>query len=241
MVTAVVSSLAGVVVGVLVALPAVGPVTITVVQNSLLRGRQAGLHTAAGAGLVDALLCFVALLATGAISNMLNFLGAHPIFSLSLQLLFVAVIVVYGVIQLQQPRPVTWPRAIPAPPAAVWSLQQRGAFFVGAGMALMNIASPTFTSTLAYVGLLAHEFRLVSPGDPWSIGAFALGFGLGNFLWLQLLASGIHHFRQRLNQEALERLYRLVGVVLIGVGTMLGIRVLATTRWHDIFRLLPAF
>ncbi|MCS7169187.1 MAG: LysE family translocator, partial [Candidatus Kapabacteria bacterium] len=196
----------------------------------------------AGAAAMDALLCFLALIATGALGVTLGFIGAHPLLSLLIQLSCVGILVSFGIAQLRkrwytrQQHPV-----LTEPPGIVRSLQRRGHFFLGLGMAAMNVVNPTFPSSLAYIGIVAHEFRIVSTNHLASIITFAVGFGFGNLCWLAVLAHGIHRFRHRLSTEALERLYRLVGVALIGVGTMLGIRVVTATRWHELLRLLPVF
>jgi threonine/homoserine/homoserine lactone efflux protein len=237
------AGLSGIGIGLLFALPAIGPVTLTVLRSSLLYGRRAGLSVAAGAATVDFVLCLLTLVTTGLLGAVLGFLGAHPTLSLLVQFSCVALLIGFGVLQLRQ-RHLTGsapPSTTAEPPPVLQHLQQRGHYFLGLGLTVMNMANPTFLPSLAYVGVIAHEFGLVQQGNPWSILAFALGFGLGNLGWLSLLAYGTHHVRYRLSGEAMERLYRIVGVALIGVGAMLGIRILLTTRWHELVRFLPAF
>ncbi len=240
MVSLLIAGLAGTGIGFLLAVPAIGPVSLSVLRSSLTQGRRAGIYVALGAALVDALLCFLALFATGFLGMLIGFAGMHPILSLLLQLSCVGLLIGYGILQLQQKR------SFPAPPElsqhpVVAQLLRRGHFFVGMGMALTNIANPTFPSSLAYIAVIAHEFQLVRTEQWWSLTAFAAGFGAGNLCWLALLAYGIHHFRRYLRGEAMERLRHFVGIALIGLGTLLGIRILTAVRWHDVLRLLPAF
>jgi threonine/homoserine/homoserine lactone efflux protein len=239
MVELTIAVLAGAGIGFLLAVPAIGPVSISVVRSSLVQGRHAGFWAAAGAATVDALLCLLMLMATGFVGTVVGFLGAHPLLSLSIQLLCVLVLIGYGIAQLR----LRTSRLVGAAPTRFASfldrLQRRGHFLLGMGVALTNLANPAFPSSLAYLGVVAHQFQLVSAEHFGSLLGFALGFGIGNLGWLMILSQGVHRFRHRLSGEALERLYRLVGAALIGVGTVLGIRILAATRWHDILRLLP--
>lgn len=233
--------LVGAGIGFLLAMPAIGPVSISVLRSSLAHGSHAGVWVAAGAAVVDALLCLLMLVATGFVGMVVGFLGAHPLLSTGIQLLCAVVLILYGIIQLRlrgSRLASTTPRFLS--PSLLDRLQRRGHFLLGVGLALTNLANPAFPSSLAYVGVVAHEFRIVSAEHFGSVLAFALGFGAGNLCWLTLLALGVHRFRHRLSGEALERLHRLVGAALIGVGTMLSIRILTATRWHDILRLLPA-
>jgi len=230
---------AGAAIGFVGAMPAIGPVTLSVVRASLVHGRKAGFHVAAGAASVDSLLCLLALAATGAVGSLLHFLGAHPVLSFLLQLLCVSVLVGYGIVQLRRREPA--PVSSAEVPTTLVRLQQRGHFLLGAGLALMNLAQPTFPSSLLYISIVAHEFQLVQARYFGSLLAFALGFGMGTFGWLALLAHGMQRFRYHLRGESLERLHRIVGVALIGIGTMLGIRILTAVRWHELLRFLPAF
>jgi hypothetical protein len=105
----------------------------------------------------------------------------------------------------------------------------------------VNLANPAFLPSLLYLGVLGAPVPLGAAEQMMTVVAFAGGFGTGNLLWLSFLAYGMHHFRRRLSGESLERLYRLMGLALIGVGTLLGIRVLMATKWHELARLLPVF
>lgn len=234
------AGLAGIGIGFLLAVPAIGPVSLSVLRSSLTQGRRAGISVALGAALVDAVLCFLALLATGFLGMLTGLTGMHPILSLLLQLSCVGLLIGYGVVQLQRGYSSV---AVPTPPhhPVVAHLLQRGHLFLGMGMALTNLANPTFPSSLAYVALVAHEFQLVSAEEWWSLAAFATGFGVGNLCWLIVLAHGVHYFRRYLSGEAMERLRHVVGVALIGIGTLLGLRILTAVRWHDVLRFLPAF
>ncbi len=239
MVELAVAALAGMGIGFLAALPAIGPVSISVVRSSLTHGRRGGLWVAAGAATVDALLCFLTLIATGFIGTLIGFFGAHPVLSLLVQLGCVGILLIYGAAQFRH-RTLLHSGTPKSPPSIIARLERRGHFLLGVGTALTNLANPTFLPSLAYLGVVAHEFHIVSAHHLGTTLAFAAGFGIGNFCWLGVLSHGVHHFRHRLSGEALERLHRLTGAALIGIGTLLGIRILAATRWHDVLRLLPA-
>ncbi len=242
MVEAVVAGLMGAGIGFLFALPAIGPVSLSVVRSSLAQGQRAGFFVALGAALVDTMLCLVALLATGFLSTLMSFLNVHPLLSVLIQFGCVGILIGYGVLQLRRhdsltPRRSATTTSLPF----VEPLLRRGHFFVGIGMALTNLANPTFPSSLAYLAVAVHEFGVVPAGQWYSLTAFAIGFGAGNFSWLALVSHGIHRFRRYFSGEAMERLRRVVGVAFIGVGAVLGMRILTAIRWHDVLRFLPAF
>jgi homoserine/homoserine lactone efflux protein len=236
------SGIVGLLVGIVLALP-LGPVSLATLRTSLQYGVRAGISVAVGAALLDVVYCLLALLATGVILKLLGFVGEHPLLSLVVQLCCVAVLLGYGAVQVWRKR--EKPPAPPSSPLAVKLLAQRfhhrHGLALGVGMALVNLANPAFLPSLLYLGVLVHQFHWVQPERMMTVVAFAGGFGTGNLLWLSFLAYGMHHFRRRLSGESLERLYRLMGLALIGVGTLLGIRVLMATKWHELARLLPVF
>jgi homoserine/homoserine lactone efflux protein len=236
------SGIVGLLVGIVLALP-LGPVSLATLRTSLQYGVRAGISVAVGAALLDVVYCLLALLATGVILKLLGFVDEHPLLSLVVRLCCVAVLLGYGAVQVWRKR--EKPPAPSSSPLAVKLLAQRfhhrHGLALGVGMALVNLANPAFLPSLLYLGVLVHQFHWVQPEQMMTVVAFAGGFGTGNLLWLSFLAYGMHHFRRRLSGESLERLYRLMGLALIGVGTLLGVRVLMATKWHELARLLPVF
>ena len=70
---------------------------------------------------------------------------------------------------------------------------------------------------------------------------FAIGFGIGNFIWLYILTRVISHYKSKMSNLTLARIHGVAGYTLIGFGTILGWRVVTFTKWGEIVRLVFAF
>lgn len=236
------SLLAGIVVGYVLAIPP-GPVGVTVLKSAMRGDKKCGVSIAAGAGFMDIFFCLLAILATTALFETLqSFFADYPVAMVGFQAVVVLGTVGYGILQFRTPKSAA---DVPQPKQPRLSqlairLQQNGPFFLGVGIALTNIASPTFLPSLCYTTMSVQHFGLVSASILGGV-LFAIGFGFGNFAWSYTLLRVILHFRSRFSPALTVRIHQFAGLTMIGVGTYLGYRVLLVTKWAELIRAALAF
>ncbi len=236
------SLLSGVIVGYVLAIPP-GPVGVTVLKSGMRGDEKCGVSIAAGAGVMDILFCMIAILATSAIFQTLEqFFSHYPLAQLSFQAVVVAIIVAYGILQFRSSDSSTKNKAPKKSLLYEYSrrLQSNGPFFLGVGIALANIANPTFLPSLGYTTMGVQHFGLVGASFVDSV-LFSLGFGIGNFCWLYSLLRFVSHYRSRFSPALTLRIHQFAGLTMIGVGTYLGYRVLLVTKWAELLRTLMTF
>jgi threonine/homoserine/homoserine lactone efflux protein len=247
----IISFLTGAILGFLLAIPP-GPVGVSVIRIALKDDRRGGILVGIGASLMDVLYCLFAMLFTSAFFSTLEyFFVTYPFAMLLFQGICVAGMVLFGLMQFRNPKQIN-PQASscagiepPAPRLSAFrrliqKMQHHGPFFLGVGIALTNIANPTFLPSLAYTSMFVQHQHLVEISTAGSLG-FSIGFGAGNFGWMYLLLRLIMHFKARFSSEFTLRIQRFAGLTMIGVGTYLGYRVILVTKWAEILRLLFAF
>ncbi len=256
----IVAAIIGIVVGYLLAIPP-GPVGVAAIRTGIRQGWHASLRLAAGAGLFDVLYCAGAMLATSAIVAELKALEtSSPIITIIIQLGIVAVLIVFGVIQFRERHTELFSEKKPGTADRVQlgtgepsdledkGLTQRflkrmrrtGPFFLGVGFAVANLANPAFIPSLAAMTTFIQKLELF-PDTVTNALVFASGFGLGNLLWLATLSRLVIAYRERMTPRFIQRIQQLSGATLISFGTLYGIRLLAITKWTDVFRLAFAF
>ena len=69
----------------------------------------------------------------------------------------------------------------------------------------------------------------------------AIGFGIGNFLWLSAIVRAVTHYKNKFSTKFISVIYKFAGCTLLCFGTILGYRVVSITRWSEIFSFLLAF
>lgn len=238
----IVSLLTGLVVGYVLAIPP-GPVGVTILKAGMRDDRRSGVASAAGAGAIDAVFCIVATLMTSAFFETLQlFFRDYPLAMLVFQAVVVVAMVGYGALQFRAPKSaadITSPN--PGRLAELTArLQRNGPFFVGVGIALANVANPTFLPSIAYTAMSVQHFGLVG-SSAVDAALFSLGFGAGNFAWSYSLLRFILHYRTRFSPALTVRIHQFAGLTMIGVGTYLGYRVLLVTKWAELLRTVLTF
>ena len=233
----------GVIIGIVLAL-APGPVAISAMKLSMNKGEREGILFSLGSGLMDFLFCAFAIFATSAIMSALgNFSTEHPFLILTIQLLIVLGIILYGVYQFKTIKNISdkaVPEQVSKKQTFLDRLKSRGPFFIGIAIALANIASPTFLPSLGAVTIWMQKLNLYTVGV-LSNFLMALGFGIGNFLWLYIIVRMITHYKNKFSENFIAILYKFAGYTLIGFGTILGYRVIVFTKWSDIIAIAFAF
>lgn len=238
----VLSLLSGFVVGYVLAIPP-GPVGVTILKSGMRGDKKCGVSIAAGAGAMDVLFCAFAIFTTSALFQTLDvFFANYPFASFIFQAAVVTAMVIYGILQFRTPNAsgeITTNKQ-PLLGNLVQRLQRNGPFFIGVGIALANIANPTFLPSLCYTAVGVQHFGFVGV-TPVDSALFSLGFGVGNFCWSYTLLRSIMHFRSRFSPSFTLRLHQFAGLTMIGVGTYLGYRVLLVTKWAELLRIAFAF
>jgi len=233
------SILTGIIVGVVMALPP-GPAALTAIKLGLSNSSRHGFLSGLGTAVMDFIYCFIAIVATSALIDWAsNFSDKHPFITISVQMTFVVAIIYIGFLHLKSTR-VNTSEGDNQKYSFIERLYERGPFFVGIGIALTNIVNPTFLPSLGYVAINVQKFGFVESGI-LSNFAFALGFGVGNFLWLMFLVKLFVSFKSRMSESFIARIHKFAGLTLIGFGTFLGYRVLELAKWSEIFRFVFAF
>ncbi len=233
-----ISLLFGTIIGLILALPP-GPVGVSAIKLGMSNGRKSGTQLALGTGLMDFFYCLIAISATSAAVNAIKSIsGDYPFLILGFQLTVVVAFVVLGIINLnakkaENPLDNKGNRFLD-------KFKSKGPFLLGIAVATANMANPTFLPSLAWVTMNVHTYELILNNHLSNL-MFAIGFGLGNFLWLYLLVRFIVMYKDRLSSKMVLRLRQFAGVTFLSFGTILGVRLISITKWPEILRLVFAF
>lgn len=240
----IIALITGAVIGFVLAIPP-GPIGMAVIRTGLREGWTSSLRLSFGAGVFDALYCGLAMIAAGYITQLFDTMEhASPLAPVLIQLVIVLAMIILGLLQLRV-RPGMSASGEPEIHRRQGSsLQQwmrsHGPFFIGVGYALANLANPTFIPALSVMTTAVQS-------SDWYVSnlvnnvIFSLAFGLGNVSWLALLSRLVITQQHRMTPTFIRRIQQLSGLTLIGFGTMFGVRILATTKWTEILRLVLAF
>jgi threonine/homoserine/homoserine lactone efflux protein len=232
----------GAVIGYVLAIPP-GPIGMAAIRTGMRQGWSAAVKLSIGAGLFDILYCSVAMLATSAVVDLLNSLErSNPFVTVVIQIVVVAVMIVFGVMQMKE-RPI--PATDEVRPALIptgWldRVKSHGPFFVGVGFALANLANPTFFPSLAALSTFIQKSGWYLPSFANNL-LFSVTFGIGQALWLMTLVRLLLMYKHRMTPKFIHRIQQFTGITLIGFGTAYGIRILTVTKWSELARLVLAF
>lgn len=216
-----------------------GPMGIVIIKQTVNHGARRGLTVGAGTTTIDFLYCLAFLAAAGRVfGQVTELINTYSNVVLAFQVLCVIGLVGYGIHSLRH-RSVneTLKQAqggdlphLPKP------FMRHGPFLLGLGLSLTQMVTPTFVPLMTSISLLAHERGFVHASAAEYL-VFALGYGVGIFVWLYCLVNLSMRYRHLLAGRFLPMLNRFVGLTLIGFGTYLGYRVSMLIRWPDLTRL----
>lgn len=219
-----------------------GPVGVTILKAGLRGDRRGGTLISLGASVLDCFYSLLAILTASMFYSSLQTLFVnHPIVIFIFQVLCGVAMIVYGVFQF---RITTAPRSLKTPSSSslrtiIANLQKNGPFFFGVGIALANIANPTFLPSLTSTAMLVQHYSLVETTLLGGI-AYSIGFGIGNFGWLYGLLRLVVHFKDKFSPSFTIVIHRFAGATMIGAGALLGYRVLLFTKWTELLRFVFA-
>jgi threonine/homoserine/homoserine lactone efflux protein len=205
-----------------------GVVGFTAMKAGLEKGQRHGTYIAIGASIIDFFYSIIFAFTTSAISlGISKISGDYPYLVIFIQAVIVLLIFGYGVYQLRTKKKLlnidiqTEKKEY----RMISTLFHKGPFFVGIAVALTNTINPTFLPTLVTSIAFVHKFGLMEDSSLGNL-FFSLGFGFGNFAWTYCLVRIILHYKSRMSDMFVARLYQFSGYILILLGTLLGYRVL---------------
>ncbi len=221
-----------------------GPVAVSAMKMGISKGIKPAVYLAGGSGFIDFFFSLIAMFATSIVyASASDFTSRHPLLTFFLQIFIVALFVVIGIINLKKKKD----REAEIEEAEMSkaslflaNLKDKGPFFVGLGVAAANLANPSFLPSLAYIGMQVHQWHIF---DNTSLNnfIFSFGFGLGNFLWLYVLANIVVRLKSRMPENFIWRIRQFAGITFLSFGGILGYRILKITPWSDILRIVFAF
>lgn len=238
----------GLLIGYVLAIPP-GPIGMASMRSALRDGWSASVKIAAGAGLLDAIYSALAMVATSAaVQALLRMEHSHPWALLLVQAGIVVLMIGAGVLQVRgasrEPGPASHVNhdndaADTGRSRLLLWLRTHGPFFVGVGYAIANLANPTFVPALAAMSTFVQGLEWFEPVLTNRL-LFALGFGLGNMVWLVTLVRIVLAYRDRMSPIFMKRLQQISGFSLIGFGTFYGLRIIVVTDWHLLLTAQPS-
>ncbi|MCX8055647.1 MAG: LysE family transporter [Ignavibacteria bacterium] len=234
--------LIGIFVGFLLAMPP-GPIGVLSIKMGLNKKIRPAMYVAIGSGVADFIICFIAITAATAVVQALHsFFDCHPIYSILFQSILIIAFLVYGLYSLkskpQSERQIE-DTDLEERNNFVRHFKEKGPFLLGFGLAIANIANPTFLPSIGYVGVQVQKFTL------FEITAFnnllySIGFGVGNFVWLYTLSNIVFRLKSKFSDNLIIRVKQFAGITFISFGGILGWRLLFFTKWSEVLRLLIA-
>jgi threonine/homoserine/homoserine lactone efflux protein len=250
--------LAGIVVGVVVAIPP-GPMSMIILKQTLNHGARRGMVISLGTTTLDFLYCLAFMFAAGTLFGQITaWLAAHAIIVAIFQAVCVVGLIGYGVHSLRLRAPVhadNTPQTLASsaaeqpdtPKILPKAFTTHGPFLLGLGLSLTQLANPTFVPLMTYVSLTAHDRGFVTSmtgaASAGLAGAqagaqisaqyliFALGYAIGIFAWLYTVIRLSTRYRTALSSSFLLWLNRFVGLTLIVFGGYLAYRLALALGW----------
>jgi threonine/homoserine/homoserine lactone efflux protein len=232
--------LIGAIFGFILAMPP-GPIAMSVIKIGLDEGRKEAFQMSLGTAIMDMLYCILAVFTASAIdSTITDFFTHNPVILLFFQVSVILLLITFGIFQFKkhQKKQINQVNTVHTP-KFIANLTKRGPFLLGVALALTNIANPTFFPSLTIISAWTHKFNLFDITF-WHNVIFSIGFGLGNFAWLYLLAFIVMKNKHRLSDMTVFRIRQFAGLTFIGFGGLIGYRVLVFTNWAQIFKFVFA-
>jgi threonine/homoserine/homoserine lactone efflux protein len=235
--------LIGALIGFILAMPP-GPIAMANIRLGLEKSRRDCAEFAIGTATMDMFYCVIAIFAASAIHIAVSdYFDANPFISLSFQFLIVAGLIYFGFRQFRSNNTDTKKENCESKAESstfIQNLKKKGPLFLGVALALTNLANPTFVPSLTIMSAWVHKIGLFPNAFNENI-LFAIGFGIGNFLWLHILAWIVIRNRHKLSNTTIMRIRQFAGVTFIGFGGFIGYRLVMFTNWAQIFKFAVAF
>jgi threonine/homoserine/homoserine lactone efflux protein len=198
--------LKGLVLGFSIAMP-VGPIGILCIHRTLIRGRASGLVSGLGAATADAVYGSIAGFGLTFISGFLVRQQTWLSFAGGIFLCYLGL------------------KTFLAPPATQRDAEEKsGLAGAYASTFLLTLTNPmtilSFTLVFAGLGGIGAE------GNYATAGLLVLGVLMGSSLWWLFLSGGVSLFRERFSPQGLAWLNRVSGLVIVGLGLSVLLRLI---------------
>ena len=226
------AAIAGIVLGFSLSIPP-GPISVAIIRKGMEGNPEAGRLIGIGAAATDIVYAVIAALASSAILRSVgDFLNGSAWFELIFQIVCIGILLFLGYRYFH----VT---ARDLAETAEEEEQQESTarrygatsgLMLGVFMAVMNLANPSFLPTMIAVAGALHAESILTT-EPLSTAGYAVGFGLGVFLWFLLLLRIVVYMRRRLPVAYFRYIFRFSGGAFFIFALIIGIRVVIATDW----------
>ena len=233
---------AGAIIGFVLAMPP-GPIAMASVRMGLEKNSRDAFQMSLGTATMDMIYCLLALFAASAINSSIgNFLDNNPIITIAFQSLIISALLYFGIKQLKSNtiKESSINETKISSNNYIKNLKSKGPLMLGFALSLTNIANPTFLPTLTVLTTWVQKLEFFALSFNNNL-LFALGFGIGNFFWLYLLAFIVKSNKHRISDNYIFRIKQFAGLTFIGFGGIIGWRMLTFTNWSNIAKLIFVF
>lgn len=235
----IIALLVGMILGFVLAIPP-GPIGVMSVKYTLDSGYRKNVEYSLGTAGMDMVFSLIAIFTASALESYLTRISTsyNQIYFLLFQITVVIGLIVFGILVLKNNK-----KKIKENPYSknikksdtLQRFKERGAFVFGIAFALTNLANPTFLPFLAFLSIQIHKLDIIHNTFYHNL-LFGLGFGIGNFIWLNLLSRLIIKYKSKMSGHTVGFINKFAGITFISFAGILIYRVLTVTKWPEIFR-----
>lgn len=195
----------GFVIGFLIAIPAIGPISATVVQRSLRRDFLHAFSIGAGSSLAEAIYCYSALVGVSLFVD--QFIWLKPV----LRWVGILVLLGLGAYFLLGHMPSAPDESEFSNPTAA---SAGGAFSLGFIVTILNPSMlATWAAAIAYMqGLDIVTF------EAWHHWSFPLSVVAGELTWFVILVTTLHRLGHAISERTIYGIIRTIGGILVALG-----------------------
>jgi threonine/homoserine/homoserine lactone efflux protein len=232
--------LIGTILGFIIAIPP-GPVAVTVAKLAVFNPRKHSTEFSLATGIVDFIFALSATFAATAVASAIHsFSQDYELLTQIFQLGIVGIFIIYGIFSLVRSKKIKENEYTSLTNKFLDKLSRKGPFFLGFAIAFSNLANPTFLPSLGYLSIQVSTFNFFEM-DFLNKIIYSFGFGLGNFLWLNLMGNLVALNKHKFSTTFQQRLHQFAGITFISFGTLIGYKVVQFIHWPDLLRLVLAF
>lgn len=228
--------LAGILLGFFLSIPP-GPISVAIIKKGIQGEKDFGRMIGAGAAGIDILYAVIAAFASSAIVTSLgDFLLDNQWFELIFQVACILILIFLGYRYFHATAE-DLAESNEEEKEQEEKARKYGAksgLMVGVFMALMNLANPSFLPTMIGVAGFLHAEGILST-SPIVNGLYAIGFGVGVFLWFLLLLRIVIHMSARLPLTYFNYVFRFAGGAFFLFALIIAVRVAFSTDWVGLF------
>ena len=235
----IIALLVGLVLGFLLAIPP-GPIGMMSVKFGLERGPKQTVEYALGTAGMDMIFSMIAIFTASALESYITRLSvSNQLYMLIFQFAVVIGLVGFGIAVLKSNK-----KKLSGDFEQNKGLEKfefvekwktKGAFIFGVAFALTNLANPAFLPFLGILSIQVHKLNIIDNSFAANM-IFAIGFGIGNFFWINVLSRLVMKYRDKMTKKAVVNINRFAGITFISFAGVIIYRVLTVTKWTDILK-----